>query len=814
MTKQNYGGNVEPLRLSKDDLLKLYPDPEWREKMFEMSRLVDFLNGSILKEKYKIPDDVATSIHLTAFGNKVMQRLITKNDVPAKEARMLCLLKLVHREPLVDLDKTNVADIQALIDKQMQDRDLLFPYIMGRALYDQAASLFEDARDILTHRDTLRLLDGLPIGVFQSGPFVSGPYGLLRSPERRWFSPTITVPMYHCSELTCPVIHRTRLTSDLTAPINEHAPTLERVLDQFGEDESEWGEFIEALGSLEGLRFDDASNEPITLALADLLGDDELRSLLADVLDNSGGQLRSLVAPLGLVGKSDDIVEKLERAQLIQVLLLAPSKTLVTRIDKLVRHRDADSEQARIIAVAQGEVRRLRTNRRLGYGTFAIFPEISAFGIRFSSNDFDLAPMRLKRLVEELYRMDDHAEVDELQWQLRDIEGDDPHEQLEEYVRSVGPDEVVERLILARRTNQILACEKLGLDFEGFSDDRQFVEAILWKLGFYNDNFDDRNRDFWSHHDRLKRYAQTAGVGARVDAVELRSRAVNYFVELEGVLDDALAYSTWALTNDHLRADQPFAYNPVTDRAAAFARLNSHEMKRGAEEEVIRLGDTNTLYPLIRGFGILADLLAGITDNGVDHLRSIEDYPRYSAFTDLKKFPFLHTTPFLDLLPRSRKRIVETLGAVRSTLEGANVHLVRNDYMHYRASATDLPRLDVSLNAAEMAVSRLEADGMCRLLFGLVGDAGDGWDRRVYTLRNARRREVAFARPSAFDWNRMPSLRGLQYVMPAAVFARPNEMLRFTPVFDTEYAKYWGDYPRRRGRRSAIGAKGALASAN
>lgn len=794
----------ETLRLSKEELLQAYPDADWRTALFEVQRIVEFLVGSILKDKYKIPDGLNQVVHLTEYGSQVMNKLISKHDVPAKEARLLCLLELVHREPLVDLSSTKVEDLRQWVDQQVRNKDLLFPFIAGRDLYDRASELFEEARDTLTHADTLRLLENLPIGVFQSGPFLSGPYGLLRSSEQRWFAPNKSVPMYHCSELTCGAVHRTRLSSDFSAPINEHATTIDRVLESLGDDESEWAEFLEHVAGLEGFRFDDRSHEPLLLVLTDLLADDELRVLLADVLDNSGGVLRGLVEPLGLLGRADDIAEQLGRAELIQLLLLAPNDVLATRIDKLIIKGAEPGHEGPAIRVGPGEVRRLMTNRGMGYGTFGTYPEISSLGVRYTSDDFALGPMRLKRLVEVLYGMDDHAEVDELQWQLRQVEGDDPHEQLEEFVRSAEPDEVVARLILARRTNQIMACEKLGLDYDDFVDDPMFVESILWKLGFEKRDLPDHNREFWDHHGRLKRYAQTAGVGARVDAGELRSRAVNYFVELERVLDDTLSYATWALTNDHLAADRPFSYEPSAERGAAFDRLNDHEDQRESGDEVIRLGVENTLYPLIRGFGILADLLEHARAKPSDWLRDSAQYPRYAQFTTLKSFPFKHTLPFLDLLPKSQARIVETLRHVRGTLETAAVHEVRNDYMHYRASATDLPRLDTSLDAAQRAVNRLEADGLCRSVFGMENHNGDAWDRRVYTLRNARGREIAFARPGAFDWNRLPGLRGIQYVIPAAVFARPNEMLRFRLVFSTPYAEYWDDFPKPRSRRSSV----------
>lgn len=792
---------MEIQRLSKRELGERYPSDEWRTRFLDAARLGELLTGSILREKYKIPDEIVGSVQLTEFGNKVLQKLITKNDVPAKEARLLCFLRLAHLEPLVDVERTDLDELRRVIDRQIRDRDLLYPFVLGRELYDRAAELYDDIHDSLSHSETLRLLDGMPIGVFQVQNYVTGPYGLLRSPERRWFGPVRTVPMFHCSELTCSRIHTARLSSDYSAPINQHQQVMDRVLETFGEDESEWGKFMQDLAETEGSRFDDCSLEPLFLALGDLLADDELRLLLAHLLDNTAGELRSHLEPIALVGKADDIAESLDRAGLTQVLLLARNEQLIFALDSLIL---ASDDAPRRIRVEPGEIRRLMTNSRLAYGTFGIYPELSSLGVRFTSQEYALGPMRLKRLVDELYALDRSDEVDELEWQLRTVEGEDPQERLEEFVRSAEPDEVVERLILSRRTNLVLACARLGLQYDDFADDAAFVQAVLWKLGFYRHEAEDPRSAFWDHFGRLKNFCQTAGVGARVDAVELRSKAANYFVELEGVLDDSLSFATWALLNDHIATERPFDYAMTRDRPTAFRVINEHHAATNVGADPL-LKDKNTLQPLITGFGVLAGLLTDLQNCPERRLREPNSYPKYAQFTELKKFPFAHTAPFLDLLPRSQERIVESIEYVRKTLDEASVAGTRNEHMHYRVTSPDIAKLSSALDAAEKAVARLEADGLCRTLFKRISVHGDNWGRRVYTLKSARGAEVAFAKPSAYDWSRMPTLAsGPQYMIPAAVFARPNEMLRFRQTFETSYAKYWSNYPKRRAPRGGV----------
>lgn len=797
---------MDTLRLSSAELKELYSDEPWRKKFFEVHHLVQFLTQCILKENYKIPDETVSLIPLTNFGTDVLNKLVRKHDVNAKVARMLCLLNFAYREPIVDFSKIETEKVRKFIDQQIRDGEILFPFILGRDLYDRASTLFEDPRPSLPHNETIELLDGLPVGVFQSGPFISGPFGLIRASEQRWFAPIRTVPMHHCAELTCRLIHYTRLSSDSTAEVNDKAPIMRKVLNSYGDDECEWAEFVEEIGGLEGLDFDDETSEPLILALADLFGDDELRVLLADLLDNTEGSLRKKIEPLGLVGASGDIVEALQRSQLLQLLLLANNSELATRVDHLVRAADQSEETHEpSIHIGPGEIRRLMTNGRTSFGVFELYPEVSNLGIRFKSDSFSLGPMRLKRLIESLYDLEKADEIAELKWQLRSTEGEDPNERLEEFVRSASPQEVVEQLLLSRRVNQTIAAERLGVTYESCSGDENFVDSVLWKLGFYPSRSFDLTSDFWNHHGRFKRFIDTAGVGTRVDLVDLRSRAINCFVALEGVLDYALSFSTWALTTDHLGSPRPFVYADWVERPKAFDFLNSFGAdQRDRLEGGVLLGEKNTLGSLIPGFGTLRSALIEAQDNPSAYEREDRDYPRYSKHTTLKSFPFNHRYPFLDLLPRSQTRILESLEYVRTTLESGQTAFVRNEFGHYRPSSPDLDRVEAAIVAMERSIRRLEGDGLAPLPFKSVADSGDDWGRRVFTLRNSKGREVSFATPSAYDWSQMPSLRGEQFVVPSAVFAQPNEMLRFRAVYNTQYADYWQGYPTRRRRRSTV----------
>lgn len=806
---------IETLRLSKDELAKKYADKSWRSTFYEAQHLSIFLARSVLAPKYKIPDEIVSLIPLTTLRHSVFNKLVRKKEVPPKEARMLCLLKQVHREPLLDFDKLNIEAIRKFIDQQIRDRQLLYPFILGRDLYDRAGELFEEPRPNLSYDETISLLEPLPIGVFQSGPFLSGPFGLVRSHEDRRFAPTLSVPMYHCSDLTCSAVHMGRLTSDYSAPINEHHSTLVKVLDELGQDESDWGDFLEESQQFDGVEFDDRTGEPVMLALGDLLSDQELRLLARRSLDHTSGMLRRAASTLGMVGSSEDITQPLGRSQLLQLLLLLPNKVLIEQLDKAIVSEKpnvsgddavlSSTAQNLTIVVPRGEVRRLRTNATFEFGMFGLYPELSSLGFRVRSDSFSLGPMRLRRLAEALYNFNDEADLRELEWQLRAVDGENAQDRLNEYVRSASPHEVVRQLVLSRSSNQQAASLATGVTYDAARGDEEFARSVLWKLGFYPEISWDPSRQFWEHHDRLRRFVDTAGVGSRVDMMDFRARAINCFVALEGVLDEALAYSTWALTADHLKTERPFSYAPFADRIDAFSGLNEFaHANLSSGWDSFELGDRNTLEPLIQGFVVLAQRLEDLQQKGEKMLRRRDDYPRFARHTDLKQLSLKHTAAFLDLLPKSQSRIIESLTFVQETLSRASIPSVRNDFGHYRMSSPELTKVGSALDAMDAAIRRLEVDGLIALPYSLIDTAGDQWGRHIYTLRSVKGREVALARPSAHDWLGLPSLRGVQYVMPSAVFAGPNEMLRFRAIRDTQYNSYWSGYPRRRRRQGTI----------
>jgi hypothetical protein len=779
-----------PKRLSKDRLAELYPDPQWRDRLLEISAYVEMLEECILRRDYKVPDDLNSAILLSEAGKEVQKVLATKHNVNAKDARVLCLLKFAHIDLLIDVEHFDTAALRKSINRQILAQDLLYPFAFGRELYDKASSLFEDETWSLSYEDTLRLLEGTPTGVFQLRQLVVGPYGILTSRETRWLPPTQVVPLFHCAELTCDLIHRCQLSSDPAAPINVSRAKIIQVLNQISEQPSAWDGFLREISDFNSLRYDDRSRAPLPLLIGDALSDRELRLLAVDLMDSTGGKFRNDLDALGIGGNATEALRDLDRAKLMQLVLLCKDDEIAYRLDHLV--------SSGRIEVPPAEVRRPVVYEAYATGLYNLRAQLGRRGVRFVSTSMQVAQLRLRRLVDRLYRLDSPGDAAELEFQLREIDAPGIEARLEEFVSSATPEEVLTRLVLARHANVITASEELSVDNDLYPADTDLIDAMLWKLGFDVDRESDVNETFWRYHVQMKNLTQTASISAVTDQERVRSLASNYFWALEGVLEDSLAYCTWALTSDHLATPRPFTYRDQTDQPEALIRLNDAEVRRAPRNESIQFSDKNELYPLCRGFHTLAWWLQDLREHEESYARSPEAVPPDLRYSDLRRFPFQHTVAYLDLIADAKERIPTVLDELSQRLVKAGVSDVRNEWLHYRRSTADVANLGRCLSAIEWAVDTLELEGFCRVRFHPIRESGDTWGRRIYVLGDSKGREIGIARPVHYDTSQMPRLRSPQYLMTAAVFAVPGEMLRFTSSVGSEYSAMWDNYPARR----------------
>lgn len=773
-------------------LAERYTENAWRERFIRISDLLQILGDCIIPNDYSIPGDLNAALVLTAEGAKMKDRLIRKEQIPAMEAHLMCALTFGHKELFVDIGATDIDRLKSVLETQLLEKKIRFPFSYGRDIYDAYAELFEDDKDVLTLEETYLLLDAVPAGVFQYGQYVLGPFGLLVGISERYIHFSKQVPAYHCSQATCSTVHPVRLTTGYDALVNKERAKLHRIMDDESDDTADWWGLSLEIADFPAAYYGDHRAGTVVALLGDCLSDDELRQLLAHLLDNTSGQLRVAVESVLSSGSAQSMVEGLTRPEMLQIALVAKESWLSSSLDKLVR-QDA-------IIVPKGEIRRPVTNIRINTGAFRLVPELGHFGIRFVSNDPGFASLRERKLLRKLYLRDDQTDTEELDWQLRGFDSDDIDERLENFFRSTDPRAALRRMILARKTNMVTACDEVGLeDGEKLSDD-DLVETILWKLGFDVRFEDDPHRYFWDLHQRISVLTQSSRISGIGESETFRGVASLYFTELEGLLVDSLAFGSWALLVDHTTESFPFSYDNEHDRHLGLARLQvAYDFTENTYEVFDYTSEKLDLHSLIRGFGVLSKELERVASERDSNSRDVNDLPEFDGKTELKTFVFRSKIPYLDLTESSRTRIRDGLNQItQQMISPVEVNQVRNDYSHYRRTSPEIDRMAKALDAIGAAVREIENLGLARLLCSPSGYESDAWGRSRHRFSGPRSVEHLFARPSSYDWMGLPSLSQPQYIVRAAGFAEPNEVLRFTQRFESEFSRLWSGYPRRR----------------
>lgn len=771
-------------------LLEIHVDETWQSQFLRLVDLFDLLSECLIANDYSIPDSLSDSISLTDEGSALMDRLIRKERVPAKEARLMTALTIGHKDLFIDVEKTDFEALRSSIDRQVKDRRIQFPFTHGRLLYDEFSRLHATEKSTLTVAETQELLAALPQGVFQHGTHVTGPFGLIESLETRMVSATRTVAAFHCDDVTCEVAHMVHLSTGHDAPINSQRDRVRKILDENPDESSDWHGLARRIAGFEDSYFADTRSGTVASLLTDCFTDEELERLLMACLDRDGGELRKKTAEYLGGGDAKSMVRGRSRAELAQGLLVAKEQTLQAQIDLLAAAGE--------ISVSRNEVRTPVLNRRYRTGAFRVQPELSALGVRFSSADPGLASLRLKRLLESLYDIQDPAEAAELTWQLREVPGEDLAEKLERFFRTSHPREAIEKLVLARRSNLTHASSLLGIQSAPDSSDEQLVQAMLWKLGFPLDVAQDPHAEFHRLLAKVSTLTESLRISGIGDSEEFRGAASNFFVELEGVLSNSLAFAAWSLLVDHTTQPSPFTYDDASDRERGLSLIREIFESQSNEVEHLELVlERPDIYPLMRGFMSLANHLEELSAKSPE-FRETKELPDFVGKTDLKDFVFRSKVPFQNLQAGAQERIVEELRRVGTTMVAADVNGVRANYFHYRRLSPDIEHMSFALEAVRTAVRTLEQLGFCTVLYVPNGRSTDRWGRTLANLSASGEREAVFARPSRFDWMGLPSLDSPQYLVRSAIFAEPNEMLRFGPRFSNSYSQYWSDFPKRR----------------
>jgi hypothetical protein len=633
---------------------------------------------SIIAETAIYPDSFepdtnwATVVVPTREGERLLKMI---GDSALSRVALFGLL--YHHEPLVDPEASDLTAIRALLESSILEGSILLPYIFGRELYDKFNDEFSTNRtDHLDPPDVLRLLAGTPVGVFQVGPLVTGPLGILESSEVRWTPPTEAAPLWHCSDTGCTALHRVWLRSG-HRPFLDAYDGLQRMAIEISGLSSEW---MAPLRTKVMRPYD----ERLEIHFADVLpflascivGEDRREVLQAVLTGVRRNEIRKRLELSPRVNEfrnlsAEDLSSRLTPAERLQLLALLNTSELVQVIDDLILQRRlvVQPEELRKASIAPP-----RTSRR------DLRTEMSSYGLRSPGRQ---PLIRLKTAIEGAYR--DVDGIEDLRWRVRAPEHVSTGAALSAFIEREGPRAAVAELVIPdRRVFERIA---VGVAF-GPSPDESAEERtirILWKLGFNTPRYGGALCLLRRRLDEFNQCLLTLGSAeSEAERESIRRSGVNLFVSLEDYLERVVAFNCWLCASDHFLSTR-FAYNRV-DAVEFVPRVLGESVQSGDAKFCWSSSGDNTLGTSQAYLEAFVAWLSATRDRHGDRskLQRPEDQLPHYVDDPGQEFPFLHTEAWADFDQNEFDLYIARLREMGEQIRKSGLTSIRNGLDHKR----------------------------------------------------------------------------------------------------------------------------------
>ena len=421
--------------------------------------------------------------------------------------------------------------------------------------------------------------------------------------------------------------------------------------------------------------------------------------------------------------------------------------------------------------------------------------ETSNLGIRPIPGSIDIAIARLKGLAKEIYKDD----VDGLNWTLRHINGKDIYEKLDNFVYNENPKDLIKILVFSNENNlkktfEILRYGNFNLPTSK-EEENKLIDKIIWKLGFNINVFPNYQNLFWKRLNAFLDVLNSYSLITEQEEETVRSKGANFFVSLEQILGYSLSFITWALLEDHY-INTKFNFNFETAMIFMANTLNN-ELTDKDNIEYDPSGK-NTLYPLIRGFKILADICKKLIAEEEKRKRSEKDLPRYYGKTDIVTFPFLHKNLLLDIKQNERELLINYLEEISNDLERTQISNIRNKISHKRSKFPKRDEIIESVSEVSKIIDKMENFGICPLVYLFDKSIDDQFNRTKIILSNYRAKKNEIHMPSQFVAPNMPSTNSALILIPELHMRDSNENISFNFLETSDHVEMWKDYPKRK----------------
>jgi len=772
-----------------------YKDDNFRKPFVELYAMRRLFNRGLVAAEYKPNKEFKEIIHLTDEGKKLAS--IIEKEIPGIAIEETCLAlfsKFYHLDVFVDVYRTVTEKVKEIISDEILNERIKYPFVYGRSLYDRFYEMFPEIRvDDLPSNDTMKLLENQPQGVLQMMAFITGPFGMLRADSNRYIDPPSEVPMWHCPDPSCSAIHVVRLNNG-ECRVLDAIRFLRRYCEKTYGPSSQWQQFFKDQALADSYYYGDTHLSDLMILLEEAFSVRELQNILQELLQQNPEEMRGMFPKKEsfkelLSGSAEKISKSMDKSKCLQLILLGNDEKIARAIETMINRG--------IIVIPPTEVRRAIITQ-YAIDVFDTRCEVSQFGIRSMAEEEGLGQKRLKRLIREVYEATN--DIKQLKWSLRFTEGETTNQKLDKFIDSENPKEVIKKLILISEDKIQKAFEIITYGLFELQDsiekEEYLIEKLLWKLGFDIKVFPAGQKVFWERLARLNEVVSISDEYGEYEKEQIRSVGVNFFVALEETLDVSLSFATWVLLSDHFGITD-FKFNLDIARDFMLSALSGRKV--GGNEVVFQRGGENTLYPLIQGFKILADICKEIREKGEKEFKRNErELPGYFGKTQIQLFPFIHKKLLLDLNQNDYDGVVGILLEVQTILERAKICNIRNRIDHGGRAFPRRKEIETALNETKGIINKIEEVGIYPLVYIMKRLEIDQYKRGFAIFTNYKGVEIPIKIGSQFAACKLPSPEGYLVIVPAIHMDDTNEMLRFEIEEKSDFTEMWKDYPKRK----------------
>ncbi len=769
------------------ELYNAHSDPRFREAFISVFTAAQFSRLCIRSDTYTAPERLRDLVVETPAGAEFRKDCLRSQEgLTEADATLALLQAFYHHDLFVEPERCDAAGLYELLNNEVIAGQIRYPWVYGRVLYDRFSALFPNKTESLTHAETLQLMEGTPIGVFQLHDSVIGPFGILRSKCHRTLEPTITAALWHCSDPACSTLHSVKLRSG-SPPVLKGMREAETSWSRRLGPPCEWTSFFYLLLRPVGAWYDHLNTSKLPWLVANALDPTELTHLVARILETDGKDLRTRLPQAKrfqnlFIGSPTTVSERLDVAQRLQLVLLATDSEIIDALEYLIERRD--------ILVPPTEMRDPVFSRSAS-GWFDPTPQISDLGVRLYSKSSGYALGHLKSVVQKVYSTPEDQEA--LRWKLRHASGSSLDEKLMSFLYQADLEAVVSSLFFdtPSRLAQVFAALRYGRFAvpDSPSEERRTIRKLIWSFGFGTYSFPDGNQKFWERLRSLEAEAKVLAGMTEEAKEKLRSIAVNVFVSVEELLDASLAFIGWVLLEDHYSKTK-FRFNVDEARQFVAGRLNA----RGAAQ--YDATGKNTLYPLVVGLDTIAAMCAeyrALPDYS-EYVKPDEECPGY-ACNAVHPFPLRHTVFMMDLRAEDVDHLINGLRTITKDLTKADLMAIRNRMDHQRPDFPSRSEISDMCAVLGRVVTFMEDSGICPLLYRRKRQIMDGYGRGEMVFERYNGREVSISWPPLTSF--LPKPNTPQTLVPGLRFGSPAELVRFRYHETSAYVRLWSGYPTR-----------------